>query len=244
MNNMIAVFIKQLTSQIKNPVMLIQALIFVVMIVLFTFLAPGDDDCESCIPAYVCAECAETQGFVPDPSMVGLFAVMFVGMTLVGASSSLVLEDKTTQNLRFMTMSGVKPFQYLVGTLLSIFILVALVMVVFSIAGGYFRYDMLWFMLTTLAGAIVSILFGVAIGLSKYPIFAHPLGFILGFGPMLTTFNEDLARYTRFIYNQQVNLALTDLDQDLSSNFIVIAINGLVVLLFFLWMHRKGELRW
>jgi hypothetical protein len=244
MRNIKAIFIKQLTSQLRNPVMLAQAFVFIIMLLVFSFFLNDTDTCESCIPAYVCGECLEKAIEKPDPTMIGLFTVMFAGLSLIGASSGLVLEDKTTHNLRFMTMSGVKPHQYLAGTLPSIFVLAFAVIVIFSMLGGHFGIEMLRFVSVSLAGAVVSILFGVAMGLSKYPIIATPVSFVIGFGPMLSNFNDNLARYLRFLYNQQVNLALSDLNRDLTSNFTIIGINGLVVLAYFVWLHRKGELRW
>jgi len=194
----------------------------------------------------VCAQCLEenVSPDTPNPSLSGLFALMFVGLSLMGSASALVLEDKTTQNLRFMTMSGVKPFQYLLGTIPSLFMLSFAVVVLFSLVGGYFGAEMLRFVSVTAMGAMVSTLLGVAIGLSKAPILATPFSLLLGFGPMLSTLNATLARYLRFTYTQQINLAVSDLSQDMSSNFLIIGINGFVILLVFVWMHRRGELRW
>ena len=248
MKNTKAIFFKQFQSLLRNPGMIVQAVLFLILVIIMNFLIGGYEvtDCESCIPAYVCTQCLEEDANVstPDPSLVGLFTVMFVGFAIVGSAAALVIEDKTTQNLRFMTMAGIKPFQYLLGTIPAIFIIVFVVVVLFSLVGRYFGADMVRFVSVTSAGALVSTLLGVALGLSKGPTLATPLGIVLGLGPMLSTFNETLARYLRFTYTQQINLAVSDLSQDISSNFLIIGINGLVVLLIFVWMHRKGELRW
>jgi len=246
MNNIVAVYIKQIISLIKNPVMLIQAAFFIGIVIVISFLIGVDEDkdCDSCIPAYVCAVCLEENTLnTPNPSMPALFAVMFVGLTLMGTASALVTEDKTTNNLRFMTMAKVKPFQYLLGTGAALFSLVFVIIILFAVVGGYFEH-MLWFVAIASFGALVSILLGTAIGLSKLPILAMPLSLVLGMGPMLSTFNENLANLLRFTYTQQINLAVSNLEYDMTSNFIVIGINGLVVLAFFIWMHRKGEMRW
>jgi len=246
MNNIIAVYIKQIQSLVKNPVMLVQAVLFLGLVFVITLLIGVDEeiDCDACIPAYVCAVCTEENTLdTPDPSMAALFTVMFVGLTLMGTASSLVTEDKTTNNLRFMTMAKVKPFQYLLGTGAALFSFVFIIIILFATVGGYFEY-MLWFIAVTSFGALVSILLGTAIGLSKMPILAMPVSLVLGMGPMLSAFNETLANALRFTYTQQINLALSNVEYDMSSNFIVIGINGLVVLAFFIWMHRKGEMRW
>ena len=249
MTNTRAIFIKQIQSLIKNPTMLAQAIAYLAIVAAITFLIgldQADDTCDTCIPAYVCASCLaeEELSVTPDPSMVGLFTLMFVGLATVGSASALVMEDKTTHNLRFMTMAGVKPFQYLLGTIPSIFVLNIVIIVLFSIVGGYFGMEMLRFVSIAATGALVSTLLGVAIGLSRAPVLAAPFSIVLGMGPMLSTFNDTLARYLRFTYTQQINLAVSDLYQDMSTHFMIIGANGAVILLAFIWMHRKGELRW
>jgi len=248
MRNAVAIFHKQLASLVRNPAMLAQALAYIVIAAVITFLLNllDSEECTDCIPAYVCAKCLEEGALanLPSPSMVGMFCMMFVGMAMVGSASALVLEDKTTQNLRFMTMAGVKPYQYLLGTIPAVFVLALVVVILFSTVGGYFGAEMVRFVMITATGALVSTLLGVAIGLSRAPVLAAPASIILGMGPMLSTFNETLARYLRFTYTQQINLAVSDLSQDMSGNFAIIGINGLVVLLVFVWMHRRGEMRW
>jgi len=250
MKNIKAVFIKQFQSLLKNPVMLAQALFYLVLILIITFLVGTNDDieCHVCIPAYVCATCLEANPplDVPTPSITGLFTVLFVGLAMVGAASALVVEDKTTKNLRFMTMAKVKPKEYLIGTAASMASLSFVVLLLFAIVGRYFGVQMLWFMAVTGFGAVVSMLFGITLGLSKYPYLTTPLSLIVGMGPMLSSFNETLAHALRFTYTQQINLAVSDFHSgyplDLTNNFLIIGANGLVVLVLFVWMLRKGSL--
>jgi len=245
MRNAKAIYHKQLQSLLKNPGMIVQAVIFLILVIAITFLI-GDDtpvDCDSCIPAYVCETCAETNAPLdtPNPSLAGLFVVMFVGFAVVGSASALVMEDKNTQNLRFMKMADVKPYEYLVGTAVSMFAVILVILILYALVGRYFGADMLWFMAATASGALVSVLLGLVVGLSKAPGLATLFSMVFGLGPMLSSFNETLARLLRFTYTQQVNLAVSGLDGDLSTNFIVIAANGAVVLAYFIWMHRKGN---
>jgi len=246
MRNAKAIFFKQLQSLIRNPGLIVQAVLFLVLVIIMSFLIGGDDalDCESCIPAYVCSQCLEEDALLdtPPPSLTGLFTVMFVGFALVGSASALVIEDKTTKNLRFMAMADVKPWQYLVGTIVSMAIISFGLLALYAIVGRYFGVQMLWFMSVTASGALVSILLGLVVGLSKAPGLATLLSLILGLGPMLSGFNEALARILRFTYTQQVNLALGDLSADLTTNFTIIGVNGAVILVLFIWMHRKGVL--
>ena len=252
MNNTIAIFIKQMQSLLKNPVMLISAVIYVALVLVITLLMgedPGIDDCDVCIPAYICEEHIEAAAPLdtPRPSFAGLFAVMFLGLSMIGSSSALILEDKSTQNLRFLAMADVKPKQYMVGTASGLAVMSFSMLILFALVGRYFGEAMLWFLSVAMSGALVSILLGIMIGMSKYPILATPISVVFGLGPMLSTFNENLARILRFTYTQQVNLAFSDLHNDLanldfSSNFTIIGANGAVFLLIFIWLNRKGTL--
>lgn len=246
MNNIIAIFIKQFTSCIKVPSIIIQGIMFLLIAGAFIFLLDEDEvrECDACIPAYVCASCEEEAANrfeLPIPSQVGLFTVIFVGLALVSSASALVNEDKTTTNLRFMAMADVKPYQYLIGTVASTIIVVAVMLVFYALLGGYIGTYMLKFMAVGLAGGLVSILLGIVIGLSKVPILAMPLSIVLGLGPTMSNFNESLANLLRFTFIQQVHIGISDLDADLTSNFLIIGINGAVVLLVFILMHRKNR---
>ena len=248
MNNTKAIFIKQMTSLLKVPSMIVQGVLFLIIAAAFVFFLGPDEvhECDYCIPAYVCAPC-EQEAYerfeLPIPSGVGLFAVVFIGLALIGSASALVIEDKTTTNLRFMAMADVKPYQYLVGTVASTIIVVAVMLVFYALLGGYFGVDMFWFMAIGVSGGLVSILLGVVVGLSKVPILATPLSLILGLGPTFGSQNETVANMLRFTFIQQVNIAIADLSADLTSSFLIIGANGAVVMLLFVFMHRSNRFK-
>ena len=246
MNNINAIFIKQLTNHLKVPSIIIMGFMFLIIAaaILFFFEADEVRDCDVCIPEYVCAPCEEEEANrfqVVIPSQVGIFAVIFIGLALVGSASAIVLEDKATTNLRFMAMADVRPYQYLIGTVASTIIVVAGMLVFYALLGGYFRDSPFRFMAIGISGGLVSILLGIVIGLSKMPALATPISIILGLGPVVMAANEALANVLRFTFIQQVSLAIYDLEADLTSNFLIIGANGVVVLLIFLFMHRKNR---
>jgi hypothetical protein len=248
MRNTQAIFYKQMTSLIKSPGMIVQGVLFAVMVLVFTFIMGPDRECDDCIPAYVCDYCMETNPLhsLPTPSITGMFTVMFIGMAMVGSASALVQEDKTTHNLRFMTMAGMKPRQYLLGTASALFITSIPLLFLFAMVGRHFGVVTLEFMVITASTALVSIILGIAVGLSKAPIIATPLSMALGMGPMFSSFNERLANFFHYTYTQQANLGIYHLaERGLQGRtFMIVGGNLLVILLVFVWMHRKGELRW
>ena len=250
MNNIKAIFIKQLVNQIKVPAIIIYGFMFLAIAVVFAVFLSEDEeeDCYSCVPAYVCGPCEEEayERFeLPIPSGIGLFAVMFIGLGLLSSVSAIIMEEKTTKNLQFMKMADVKPYQYLLGSVPSIIIIVTGVFAFYAffhaLFYGSFGIEMLWFMALGITGGLVSILFGLVIGLSKFPLLATPICIVLGLGPTMAPHNEALARVLSVTFVQQVNLGIAELDSDLTSNFMIIAANGLVALILFGIMHRKNK---
>ena len=252
MRNIGAIFNKQTASLIKSPGMIVQAVIFAVMVLVMTFLMGPDRECPTedypCIPAFICDYCQENNPLynLPTPSITGMFTVMFIGMAIVGSSTALVQEDKTTHNLRFMTMAGMQPRQYLIGTASALFIITLPLLFIFAMVGRHFGFITVEFMIVTATGAFVSIILGITCGLSKATYISGPLSMVLGMGPMFSSFNERLANFMHFTYTQQINLAVYRLEEyglQLRS-FAIVGANLLLVMLFFAWTHRKGSLRW
>ena len=235
-----------MASLIKNPVMVIHGIMYLIIAAVFIFLASPDEvyDCHSCIPEYVCTTCQEekdNQFQFPIPSETGLFAVIFVGLGLMSSAAGQVSEDKTTTNLRFMAMAEMRPYQYLIGTVTAMLIVVTIMLVPYALLGGYLGTNFFWFMTIGIAGGLTSTLLGIVIGLSKMPFIATPLSIVLGLGPTISSFNETVANLLRFTFIQQVNIAFSDLEADLSSNFQIIGANFAVILIVFIIMHRKNR---
>jgi len=222
MNNIKAIFFKQFTTQIKVPVMIGQGVFFLIMLVAFMFLLAEDEGvpctvARPCVEAYLCEACAaheETVFRLSDITQVGLFVIFFIGMAIVSSTSMMVQEDKTTKNLQFMAMANVKPYQYLLATVPALIIPVFILLILFGLLGGYIIAYPLSFMALTLSSAMVSIMLGVTIGLSKVPTLAMPIALLLGMGPQLIERNETLANTLQFLYVMQVREALYDLGQD------------------------------
>ena len=149
--------------------------------------------------------------FIPeaDGAFGNLFGVMFVGLSMVGAAGSFIMEDRATMNLRFMSMAGVKPYQYLLGTGTALFVSSIGFLIAFALIGRNFAIaDFTEFMAITILGSITSIIVGATLALSKFPWLFQPVSMILGFGIILADANETIERVFYFTYTQQINIAL------------------------------------
>ena len=248
MNNIKAIFMKQMRSMVKMPTFIGMAIAFLVMGLLIAVVSDG--------------------GHLSE--ITGSFVPFIVGMQLIIATTGLITEDKTTMNLRFLSMAGMTPRQYLLGTWAAVFAVAASVMTVYALVGGFWGMSTLWFIAVTWAGSAVSILLGITLGLSKNPEISTPIGVFLGLAPMFSQANEALESTFRIAFSQQMRLAveyisvttpdenLCDICEEiiiccppeaydiyetavgvLQEAFVITAANGVVVLALFIWMHRK-----
>ena len=188
MRNMLAVFLKQFTIVLRMPTLLGVGGFFLILVIAFSLLI------EDAHPSI----------------MVNQFAVVILGMQLIMSTVSYIHEDKSSMNLRFMSMGGVKPWQYCVGTWLAMMISAVIIMFIYAIARLDFGVNTLWFLLFTFIAASISALLGITVGISKIPHLTMPMAVLLGFGPMLSSMNEDLEKYFRFAFTDQLRLVLNN----------------------------------
>lgn len=228
MRNIDAIFLKQLKETLKNKTILIQFLMFPVMVVIMENAMKIED--------------------MPEHFFVKLFAVMFVGMAPLTCMSSIISEEKEKNTLRTLMMSNVKPFQYLVGIGMYVWLMCMAGALVFAVCGGYSGMDFCVFMLIMAVGILLSGLTGAVIGVfSKNQMSATsitvPVMMIFSFLPMLSMFNEGIKNVARVTYSQQMSILINGLGNAEVSveNVAVIAVNFLVaVVLFAVAFKKKG----
>ena len=220
MRNMKAVFIKQMLSFFKNPAMLGTPIAFLLIPLAILLLVPG---------AYEDIDVITAQ-----------FVVMFVGISMIGTSSGLIMEDRVTMNLRFMGMAGVKPYQYMVSICAALIIISMLALVLFALIGGHSGDALIIFLTVSMLGAMCSMLFGITLSLSKLGPFAPLFGMLLGIGPMFSEANEFLAGVFHFVYTHHVNIIIREGTTDyLNESLQIIFINMIVVIAAFVVLNSR-----
>ena len=227
MRNIKAIFKVSLISYFKIPA-IIGTTAFLVLAPLVFYLITQDGE----------ASAAE---------QVNMFAPMFVGLGMVGTASSFVMGDKVTMNLRFMAMAGVKPFQYLIGTGGSLWIISLGVMIVYSQIAGYRSEDLITFLAICTFGAGIAILLGMSIGMFKYPWLGQPVGLFLAFGTMFSEANETLASVFKYVFTHQIHTTLHAMVYeygyvDMARTIQVLLGNAVVVLVLFALVNWKHGL--
>lgn len=229
MNNIFAIFKKQLKDTIKNKTVLIQFVMFPVLTVIMN-------------------NAVKIEG-MPDNFFVNLFAAMFIGMAPLTSIASVISEEKETNTLKVLVMSDVKPYEYLLGIGSYIWLMCMLGSAVICAAGNYTYKEAALFLCIMAAGILASLLIGAAIGvLSKTQMAATsvtvPVMMIFSFMPMLSMFNSSIEKIARFTYSEQVSRLLGNIGslQIDTKSLLIIAANMVVFLLLFIFSYRKKGL--
>lgn len=226
MNNIIAIFKKQLKDTFKNKTVLIQFVMFPVLTIIMNNTIKIDG--------------------MPENFFVTLFATMYIGMAPLTSMTAVISEEKEKNTLRVLMMSDVKPYEYLVGT--GSYILAACMAgaVVICITGSYSLQESFIFIAVMAAGIIVSLLTGATIGIfSKTQMMATsvsvPVMMVFAFMPMLSMFNTTLAKFSKLIYPGQINIMLKQISslQLEISNICIIASNLFIFTALFTIAYKK-----
>jgi ABC-2 type transport system permease protein len=224
MNTVKAIFTKQLNDFPKN-----------ISITLLYFLYP--------IMAFVMGN------LLGDADVyAAMFAAMFVGATPMIAICNTVAEDNEYKSLRFLVMAGVRPSQYLLGLAGFVFIMSFVPLAAFALIGGFSGELLVKFIIVSVLGLAASSILGAAIGIfaknvQQATAIYTPAMLVLAFAPIFAGANETLARIAELLFSYQVLMVVLDPYADLTRALIVISVNIVVLLTFFIFAYKKKGLR-
>ena len=229
MNNIIAIFKKQLKDTLKNKTVLIQFIMFPVMTLIMNNAIKMQD--------------------MPENFFVNLFATMYIGMAPLTSIASIISEEKEKNTLRVLIMSNVKPYEYLLGIGSYVWFACMLGGIVICAAGGYDLQTSAVFMGIMAVGILTSLLIGAIIGIwSKTQMMATsiavPVMMIFAFIPMLSLFNSTVEKIAKVIYSEQISRMLSQINslQLNAVNIGVIAVNIFIAAVIFVVIFRKSRL--
>lgn len=225
-----AIFVKQGLDMLKNWGVLIQFIVFPVIALIFTELV------------------AKSDPEIPDAMFITMFAVIFASMSIVVAITSVIAEDRENKSVRFLVMAGVKPHEYLLGTGGVMVALSAVVVLVFGLMGRFSGAGLVTFLGVVMLGVVASTLLGATLGMlarnqQAAVAIGMPVAMVLGFGPMLATFDATIERVFSVFYTQQVSLLANDLSGGLVRPLLVIGANIVVLAVLFGVVYRRRGLR-
>jgi ABC-2 type transport system permease protein len=70
-----------------------------------------------------------------------------------------------------------------------------------------------------------------------------PIAMILGFTPMIATFNETVEKAASILYTQQLNVIVNDFSANFTRALLVIGVNMAVLLVLFVVAYRRKGLK-
>ena len=229
MKHIAAIFKKQSIDTRKNPVLLLQFLLYPLMVLLLNNLVPAEE--------------------IPENMFTEMFSAMFIGMAPLITAASVVAEEKEKGTLRTLLMSGVSPFAYLGGIGLFIFTACLCGSVVIAAQGGYSPADCVKFVLYMCIGCLISETIGAAIGIARPSQTgatgtAVPVMMVFAFLPMISMFNENIEKAAQFTYTYQIKSLISDLSCD-TMNYTAIAVMGVSLALalgIFAFLYKRNGL--
>ena len=229
MNNIVAIFKKQLKDTLRNKTVLIQFVMFPIMTLIMNNAIKIKE--------------------MPENFFVILFATMYIGMAPLTSIASIISEEKEKNTLRVLIMSNVKPYEYILGIGSYVWFACMLGGVVICTAGGYNMQTSIAFMGIMAIGILTSLLIGAIIGIwSKTQMMATsitvPVMMIFSFVPMLSLFNSTIEKIARVIYSEQISRMLNQINslQLNTENIGVIGINILIAAVMFIIIFKKCKL--
>lgn len=226
MNNIAAVFKKQIKDTFKNKAILIQFVMFPVLTLIMSEAIQIEE--------------------MPKNYFVTMFAAMYIGMAPLTSMAAVIAEEKEKNTLRVLMMSNVRPHEYLLGIGSYIWFVCMLGAMVICLAGNYKLKESIIFMGIMAVGILASILIGAAIGIwSRTEMMATsitvPVMVVFSFLPMLSGFNHTIAKVAKFIYSEQVSRMLNQVNnlQIGLENICIIVGNMLIAAGLFIVAYKK-----
>ena len=229
MNNIVAIFKKQLKDTLKNKTVLVQFVLFPIMTLIMNNAIKMQD--------------------MPENFFVNLFATMYIGMAPLTSIASIISEEKEKNTLRVLIMSNVKPYEYLLGIGSYVWFACMLGGIVICAAGGYNLRTSIVFMGIMAVGILTSLLIGAIIGIwSKTQMMATsiavPVMMVFAFIPMLSLFNSTVEKIAKVIYSEQISRMLSQIN-GLQLNVVnigVIVMNVFIAAVIFIIIFKKCKL--
>lgn len=216
MNNIVAIFKKQIKDTLKNKTIFIQFIMFPMLTLIMCNTVRINE--------------------MPRNFFINLFATMYIGMAPLTSMAAIISEEKEKNTLRVLMMSNVKPFEYLLGIGSYTWFACMAGAAIICIPAQYSARERLLFMAIMAVGILVSLLIGAALGtFSKTQMMATsvtiPVMMAFSFLPMMSLFNDTIAKIAKVTYTEQISQMLNHISS-LQPGFDTILIMAANILLF------------
>ena len=211
--NITALFQKQLKDSLKNLPVLVLFLVYPIIALVMTQAMKSQEGMET--------------------FFVSIFATMHCVFTPLVSTNSIIAEEKEQNTLRVLFMSNVTLKEYLLS--IGGFVLLSnlITSCFFLLLIDYTAKQSLLFLLSIGIGSLISIILGACLALfSKNASAANgiavPFGMVFAFLPMLANFNATLESISKFTFSQQVSYLLAG--KELSTFGLIVLVVNFIIL--------------
>lgn len=180
-----------------------------------------------------------------DDVFVPMFAAMHCSFAPLVISSNILSEEKEKGTLRSLIMAGVSRVKYLIS--LSIFVIFSVMLTgsAFLLMKPFDTSSAAAFAAAMLAGAAVSALIGLCIGIYSKNVtaangIAVPVGLVFALLPMLGQFNDGIAKVAKYTYSGQLRTVFEGGDYTLRTALVPAAYFITLSVLLIVLFRRKG----
>lgn len=226
MRNIRVVIKKQLKDTVKNKTIFIQFILFPLLTLIMENAVHLED--------------------MPEHFFTVLFSVMYVGMAPLSTVASIISEEKEKNTLRVLMMANVKPFQYLVGV--GVYVWMICMVGAGVISTGLAGEDVLLYLSVMGIGFLLSILAGACVGvIARNQMMATslvmPVMMLLAFMPMLALFNDKIEKVAGVLYTKQIQEVLEKMSFSAfdRKKVAIMAVNVVILIIVFsISYKRKG----
>lgn len=230
MNHIVTIMQKQQKDTLKNKTVFLQFILFPLLGIIMTKAIQIEN--------------------MPENFFVNLFTTMYIGMAPLTSISAIISEEKEKNTLRVLLMADVSPTQYLIGIGSYVFLSCMLGGVIFCcLLNHVTNTQRILFLFILAIGIIASILLGSAIGVgSKNQMSATsvtvPVMMIFSFLPMLSIFNNKIAKIAKITYSEQIRILISNLqnNENPTQNIIIIFLNIILFGILFSILYKKQGL--
>ena len=227
LNNVFAIFNKEIKDVIRNPEVLLLFFVYpVIAVVLSTSIS--------------------IEG-MPEAFFISIFATMHAIFTPMVVTATILSEEKEKGTLRQLLMNNVSHTDYLLSIGGFVFIATMSTSFIFLFFANFAIVEIARFLLMISIGTLISILIGMSIGgFSKNQMATNgmciPVAMFFAFLPMLSSFNEAFKSFSIYTYSGIISEMILSQASWTTQNMIVLAINALIFLVVFNQVFKKNRL--
>lgn len=224
-------------KQLKN--MMMNKQIFVML--LFSILYPLG--MKALMPAEATSE-------MPSGFLIGFGVLFCIGMVAPMMMAYPLAEEKEKNTLRVLMTSGVRPVDYLVGSMLAtgLVSMIACVIILFTTTSG--QVNLFYYLIGILSATIPALICGAVIGLvcktqMSTGLLMVPISLPLILIPMFSALNSTLEKISNFLFTGQLMnflAKITEGEQPFTLQFFLVMIATTILLgMIFVITYRKNK---